>query len=84
MITFWADAELLRTVEVARKRPPRCDRSRFIRDAIIEKLGRLGFPVDEALAEAPDRASKVIPMPEKQTARAAEEPGRYGKRRGKA
>ena len=80
MVTFWADAELLSTIDSARKRPPKSDRSQFIRDAIVEKLRALGFPVDAALAEAPDRA-KVVEMHRHKLA--AEPAGTYRTKRTK-
>lgn len=84
MITFWADGELLRAVEMARKNPPRCDRSQFIRDAIIDKLRKLGYPVDEELAQPPDRASNVIQISRHKRPMAAEEAAvPYGSKRKK-
>ena len=84
MITFWADAELLRAVDAARIKPPRQDRSQFIRASIVEKLERLGYQIDRDLALAPDRASSnVIPMDAKRrsiavVSRVAEKAPRYG------
>jgi hypothetical protein len=82
MITFWADDELLAAVESARKLPPRCDRSEFIRRSIISKLRKLGYAIDEELALGPDRASKVIHMPERHApievaGRVVEKPGHH-------
>jgi hypothetical protein len=84
MITFWADAELLRAVEMARKIPPRCDRSQFIRDAIIDKLRKLRYPVDPELSQPPDRASKIIQISRHKRPMAAEEAAApYGSKRKK-
>jgi hypothetical protein len=84
MITFWADGELLTTLDSARKRPPKLDRSQFIRNALIDKLRDLGYPVDEALAQAPDRASKEMIPSKVIQMRPAAKAASYAKRKKKA
>ena len=55
-ISFWLDSQLLRDIDIARGRK---DRSQFIREAIAEKLTRMGIRIPESLIYAPARA-KVI------------------------
>ncbi len=47
--------KLLGLLEVGRKKLAGVNRSAFVREAIAEKLGRLGFPVEEEVLLPPDR-----------------------------
>src|ERR1051325_6663600 len=85
-IGFQADAELIRDLDRARGRT---DRSQFVREAVADKLKRVGIAVLDVLACPPARA-RVIQFvgdsnraPVSQIARAAEEPGSYGTRKRK-
>jgi metal-responsive CopG/Arc/MetJ family transcriptional regulator len=53
---FQADQELVRDLDRGRGRK---DRSRFIREAIAEKLNREGIRVREDLIYPPERAARV-------------------------
>jgi len=59
LIAFALDNQLLTLTDQQRKLLGR-DRSTFIRQAIIEKLQRMGIKVDESLAFSPDRAASSI------------------------
>jgi hypothetical protein len=50
-------AELFKLVNEARKRL-RLDRSRFVREAIAEKLRALGYEVPPSMVDPPDRADR--------------------------
>src|ERR1041384_5773458 len=83
-IGFQADAELIRDLDRARGRT---DRSQFVREAIADKLKKMGIAVPDDLVYPPARA-RVIQFvwdstrdPVSQIARAAEEPGSYGTRK---
>jgi metal-responsive CopG/Arc/MetJ family transcriptional regulator len=85
-IGLQADAELIRDLDRARGRT---DRSQFVREAIADKLKKMGIAVPDDLVYPPARA-RVIPFvgdnsraAVSQTAMAAEEPGRYGTRKRK-
>jgi len=85
-IGFQADAELIRDLDRARGRT---DRSQFVREAIADKLKKMGIAVPDDLVYPPARA-RVIQFvgdsnraPVSQIARAAEEPGSYGTRKRK-
>jgi hypothetical protein len=85
-IGFQADAELIRDLDRARGRT---DRSQFVREAIADKLKKMGIAVPDDLVYPPARA-RVIQFvgdssraPVSQIARAAEEPGNYGTRKRK-
>lgn len=85
-IGLQADAELIRDLDRARGRT---DRSQFIREAIADKLKKMGIAVPDDLVYPPARARVIQfvgdnkPAPISQTARAAEEPGKYGTRKRK-
>jgi hypothetical protein len=55
-------AELFKLVNEARKRL-RMDRSRFVREAIAEKLRALGYDVPPSLIDPPDRADRGEAQP---------------------
>src|ERR1043166_235519 len=83
-IGFQADAELIRDLDRARGRT---DRSQFVREAIADKLKKMGIAVPDDLVYPPARA-RVIQFvgdsnraPVSPIARAAEEPGSYGTRK---
>ena len=72
-----ADEQLIADLERARGRK---DRSQFIREAIAEKLQRVGIRVPENLIYPPPRARivQIVGSNNKNiTQRAAEEPPRY-------
>ena len=54
--SFWADEKLIRDVDLRRGHK---DRSQFIREAIAEKLKRMGIAVPEKLVYAPPRAQII-------------------------
>ncbi|HVU28381.1 MAG TPA: hypothetical protein VHG71_11680 [Verrucomicrobiae bacterium] len=54
LIAVAMDKQLRKAIKVGREQIRR-DQSTFIRLAIVEKLNRIGIPVDEKLALAPDR-----------------------------
>jgi hypothetical protein len=60
LLGFYADHELIRQVDEARGPD---DRSRFMRDALIEYLERRGFRVADRLRGAPDRTGKGGRLP---------------------
>ncbi len=57
-IGFQTDAELLALVEAARRRD---SRSLFVRQAVAEKLKRMGYDVTEDMIFGPDRAGSDTP-----------------------
>jgi hypothetical protein len=61
LLGFYADHELIRRVDEARGPD---DRSRFMRDAIIEHVERRGIRVPDRLRGAPDRTGKGGRLPE--------------------
>ena len=82
-IGFQADAELIRDLDRARGRT---DRSQFVKEAIADKLKKMGIVVPDDLVYPPARARVIGFVGDdnrasvSQTARAAEEPGKYGTR----
>ncbi|MEI8342271.1 MAG: ribbon-helix-helix domain-containing protein [Verrucomicrobiota bacterium] len=55
------DESFVRRIESGMKMAGYSDRSKFIRDAVFEKLQRLGIPCDYTLAMAPSRTGKGGP-----------------------
>lgn len=60
VLTWW-DEELLTKIQLGMRMAGYSDRSRFIRDAVVEKLQRLGIEVNPSLAAAPSRLGKGGP-----------------------
>lgn len=59
MLGVWLDGEFLTCLDLGRRRV-RLHRSQFIRDAILEKLQRMGIKVVDDLALPPDRAGQIL------------------------
>lgn len=83
MFSLAVDTALLREIDRARKRD---SRSLFVREAVYEKLQRLGFKLPEGITAAPDRAKNFTVINGgqghtvnhiDQAPRAAEEPAQY-------
>lgn len=55
------DEKFLREIETGMARAGYSDRSKFIRDAVFEKLQKLGIACDYTLAMAPSRTGKGGP-----------------------
>jgi Arc/MetJ-type ribon-helix-helix transcriptional regulator len=59
LLTLPAGEDFIRTIDKNLKSSGYSNRSQFIRDAIIEKLQRIGVPVDPSLAYSPDRVNSA-------------------------
>jgi hypothetical protein len=57
-ISFWADAELIESIDRASKKMRGMDRSQFIRDSIAEKLKSLGYEIDDEIVLPAPRTKK--------------------------
>lgn len=60
VMTVSMSKKLLSLVEAGRKKMAGINRAAFVREALAEKLGRLGFPVEEEIKRAPDRVRGVM------------------------
>ena len=61
MIGTWCDDAFIRRIDAARTKLS-LTRSQFCREALAEKLGRMGINVGDVLTTAPDRTGKGGPQ----------------------